>query len=475
MTFSIAKKLVTFILLSSTVITTVFTTISFYHDYLNELDALDKVFIQIEKSYLDSISNALWDLDEEQIHSQMRGILNINDILSVTIESSTDEPVIIKKETSSRAEEYSYSHRFDLNFKNTHIGSLNVVATKLHLYQRLINRAFYFFITQGIKTLLVSMIIFFGFQMLVTRHITEIVNYIKKFNESQTVSPKKPVLKKSSNEDEIDYLLDNIHIAFTKISDYNQAQVKTLQQKDHQLEEHIQKSYLSAKLASIGEMAGGIAHEINNPLAIIDGNISIVERMIDQEKPDKSNIRKRIKKIQQMVSRIASIITGLRYFSRDASGEDYELTSTTKIIDDTVSLCHERFKSRGVKLAINSKSQTDFFCRPIQISQVLLNLLNNAFDVIESEESPEITIETFEKDDKICFTVSDNGPGIPNEIQDKILEPFFTTKPVGSGTGLGLSISKGIIESHQGSFYLDTRSPQTTFVILIPKNLQKAS
>ena len=135
--------------------------------------------------------------------------------------------------------------------------------------------------------------------MLVTRHITEIVNYIKKFNESQTVSPTKPVLKKSSNEDEIDYLLENIHTAFTKISDYNQAQVETIQQKDHQLEEHIQKSYLSAKLASIGEMAGGIAHEINNPLAIIDGNISIVERMIDQDKPDKSNIRKRIKKIQQ--------------------------------------------------------------------------------------------------------------------------------------------------------------------------------
>lgn len=120
--------------------------------------------------------------------------------------------------------------------------------------------------------------------------------------------------------------------------------------------------------------------------------------------------------------------------------------------------------------------QTDFFFngRQAQIEQVLLNLLNNSFDAIQSTPDRWIHITARLENHRVLILVTDSGTGIPNDVQQKMLQPFFTTKEVGKGTGLGLSISKGIIEDHQGQLYYDPKNKNTCFVIDLPE-IKKAS
>ncbi|HEX4924120.1 MAG TPA: ATP-binding protein, partial [Bdellovibrionales bacterium] len=113
-------------------------------------------------------------------------------------------------------------------------------------------------------------------------------------------------------------------------------------------------------------------------------------------------------------------------------------------------------------------------CRPTQISQVLLNLLNNAHDAVAEQTEKWVKLDVRDLGDSVELSVTDSGAGIPPEIQEKIMQPFFTTKQIGEGTGLGLSISKGLVDSHHGQLRLDAKSKNTRFVVLLPKTQQPA-
>lgn len=111
----------------------------------------------------------------------------------------------------------------------------------------------------------------------------------------------------------------------------------------------------------------------------------------------------------------------------------------------------------------------EFYCRPVQISQVLLNLLNNSIDAVKSLDSKRIQIRFVVENEKIGFSISDSGAGIKKDHIPNLFTPFFTTKEIGIGTGLGLSIAKGIVDAHQGNIYFDTASTETCFVFLLPR------
>lgn len=229
----------------------------------------------------------------------------------------------------------------------------------------------------------------------------------------------------------------------------------------------------SSKMASLGEMAGGIAHEINNPLAIIQGNSARILKLF-QEGLAHSQLDEVIKcsdKIEKTTERIAKIIDGLKQFSRDGSYDPMEVTSIRKIINDTLPFCESKLANHKINLRINDFPESyTIDCRPVQISQVILNLISNAADAIQNKNEKWIQIFVTPLENQIFqISVTDCGSGIPVDIANKIMQPFFTTKGVGKGTGLGLSISKGIIESHNGRFYLDHDSAYTKFVIEIPK------
>jgi C4-dicarboxylate-specific signal transduction histidine kinase len=223
----------------------------------------------------------------------------------------------------------------------------------------------------------------------------------------------------------------------------------------------------SARMSALGELAGGIAHEINNPLNIIGGYATIIRKGI--EKGDSENPKVYLEKIENTVQRIAKIIKGMKNFSRDGSTDPFEITSSRILIEETLELCSERFKNNKVELQVSLESNADIVCRPVEISQVLLNIVNNAFQAVTKNEEKWVRVELIEEDKFVKYSIIDSGKGIPKEVVNKIFEPFYTTKEVGVGTGLGLSIAKGIIEVHKGEMYYDENCENTKFVIKLPK------
>lgn len=239
---------------------------------------------------------------------------------------------------------------------------------------------------------------------------------------------------------------------------------------ERQIEEAKAKLISAAKMAALGEMSGGIAHEINNPLTVIQARAFQLAQMVDMEKVDAVKVKQAAESISRTADKIARIIKSLRSFAREGTYDPFEVVPLKAMIEETLEFCRMRFYNHGVEIEVSPiDTDLEIECRLVQLEQVLLNLLNNSFDAIQHLDNKWIRISVKEHIDSVQIIVADSGHGIPDEIADQIMLPFFTTKEVGKGTGLGLSISAGILRSHKGSLTLLKEAPNTTFVVSLPK------
>ncbi|UYL08053.1 ATP-binding protein [Bdellovibrio sp. SKB1291214] len=245
--------------------------------------------------------------------------------------------------------------------------------------------------------------------------------------------------------------------------------IQQLENTQDELLDQKSRAEYSAKLASLGEMAGGIAHEINTPLNVILLSAEQQMDLLQDQDLDRQTMKASIEKVQSTTNRIATIVRGLRIFARDGAKDPIESIPVQTLIDNTLSLCYEKFKLANVDLRLPAPTNLILRCRPVQISQVMLNLLNNSFEAIQDLPEKWIAIDVKELADQIEIRITDSGHGIDADIQAEIFRPFYTTKEIGKGTGLGLSISRGLIEAHHGQLYVDVDHPNTSFVIRLPK------
>jgi C4-dicarboxylate-specific signal transduction histidine kinase len=234
-------------------------------------------------------------------------------------------------------------------------------------------------------------------------------------------------------------------------------------------EQEAQAQY-TAKLASLGEMAAGIAHEVNNPLTIILGSANIMKKIVEQDSIDKELLSKLADKMVETIGRISKTIKSLKTLSRDAEADPMTPVSVCKILDVSLDLCLQHFKKHNVDFKLeDSLLGIQVMGREVQLAQVFVNLLQNATDAVKESPVRWISVSCEDEGDFIEVLISDSGMGIPKEIRKKIMDPFFTTKDVNQGTGLGLSISKKIIENHGGELSLALDKPHTTFKVRLKK------
>ena len=465
---SIARRLILATLISSSVITTLFTSFAFYLDYTNEMDALEAAFTQVKNGYLESVAIAAWNLDEEQLEQQMQGILNFPDVTSVTLDTGSENFDRTLKKSGEHVNKYNEDREFPLVISdiNREVGTLSVSITQYYIYQRLIKKGALFFVTQGIKTFIVSFIMFLIFQNIISRHIFAIVTQIKakEVKDFSNENNRIYLNRDKHYEDELTYLVARLNEVF-RLAALN------LEEKDNVIEQQNKSVMQSTKMAAVGEMAGGIAHEINNPLAIIIGNTDRGLRAIDKDEINREQIQKILNKIRDMGYRISSVVKGLLYFSHESMEEPLAYARVSKIIDMAVDLCTEKYKSSGVKLDVKNIEDIEISCREVQISQVILNILNNAYDAVMEDKDPNerwVKVTAKNEGKFVQIQISNGGTVIPNEVAERIFDPFYTTKPVGKGTGLGLSISKGILEAHSGSLAVENAGGVTCFTICLP-------
>lgn len=229
----------------------------------------------------------------------------------------------------------------------------------------------------------------------------------------------------------------------------------------------------ASRMAILGEMTSGIAHEINNPLTVISGLADQIVRSISEEALEPRDVNTKISKIKQMTERVQKIVKGIKSHARDGGADPFHSNLVRDLINESLSLCVDNLKAHDIKIILDDVDPGIVLdCRGTQISQVILNLISNAKDAIKNQaEDRWIKVSARDTGNFIEFSLTDSGNGISPEIREKILQPFFTTKAVGEGTGLGLTITKNIIESHCGIFQIAEGTQNTTFVFSIPKGL----
>jgi C4-dicarboxylate-specific signal transduction histidine kinase len=243
-----------------------------------------------------------------------------------------------------------------------------------------------------------------------------------------------------------------------------------IQRREHELRDKHEQLIQAGKLATLGELATGVAHELNNPLNNIGLFLGNAIDLIELGRFDKPHILRELQNAMQQVRKAAEIISHLRTFGRVAPAT-HELVLINQIIERAVSLMSEQLRLRQTRIEVDlSPKSPTIMGNAIQLEQVLINLLTNARDAMAKSERKEIHISTRVCDDSVEVSLSDTGPGIPAGAEQRIFDPFFTTKDVGAGTGLGLSITYGIINDHQGNIQVINRPGEgATFVIQLPR------
>lgn len=226
----------------------------------------------------------------------------------------------------------------------------------------------------------------------------------------------------------------------------------------------------ASRLSAIGEMAAAITHEINNPLGVILGRTEMLMSMLEKNQLNPETLKKQVDTIEITGKRIEKIVRSMKTLAHQGlDNEPFQLSSLKEILNDSIELCSQRFANHSIELSVPKIDEDlQIECRSHQIVQVLVNLLNNAYDAVKQLEKPWVRIEIKAEPKLLQISIEDSGPGVPDAIRDKMFEPFFSTKRVQYGTGLGLSISKSLIINHRGELVYDANSAHTRFIIRLP-------
>jgi len=271
--------------------------------------------------------------------------------------------------------------------------------------------------------------------------------------------------------------LENSRKAMIHIMSDLKETTEEVQRREQELREKQEQLVQAGKLATLGELTTGVAHELNNPLnniGLFIGNaIDLIE--LGMADTDSARILQELHSAMQQVWKATEIISHLRTFGR-AAPVSHEPVEITRVIRQAISLMQEQLRLRQIEVQLDfPENGITVIGNAIQLEQVFINLLTNARDAMIDVPYKVITIVCAAEADSVDICFCDTGPGIPEGLEQRIFDPFFTTKEVGTGTGLGLSITYGIIKEHQGTIMVQNHEDGgALFSIQLPLNLDKS-
>lgn len=225
----------------------------------------------------------------------------------------------------------------------------------------------------------------------------------------------------------------------------------------------------ASKISALGEMAGGLAHEINNSLMVILGSTQQIQREMGKNEELNPDVENKFRQSTASIMKIKSVIEGLKQFSLQMGPQPKEDIALKEIVERTLSYTAELLKAHQTKFMIENIPEVKLHCHPFQLTQVLFNLIKNADDAIINTppEGRWVRLHFEKESEYVLIKVINGGAIVPEENVQKLFQPFFTTKDVGQGSGLSLSISKGIARDHKGDLYFE-KNNYTTFVLKLP-------
>jgi C4-dicarboxylate-specific signal transduction histidine kinase len=274
------------------------------------------------------------------------------------------------------------------------------------------------------------------------------------------------------------HILKDSHESNLRLGDSRKAMIhimgdlrettQEMERREQELRDKQEQLVQAGKLATLGELTTGVAHELNNPLNNIGLYIGNVIDRVHLGQLDTEQALADLEKAMDQVRKATEIISHLRTFGRAAT-ITVERVDMDDVIERALSLMHEQLRLRAIEVELDiSPDELVVLGNPIQLEQVFINLLTNARDALAEAPERRIRISSRLEGEQIQIVLADSGPGIPAEIQSRIFDPFFTTKEVGAGTGLGLSITYSIVKEHGGEITLAPAPKGARFEIVLP-------
>jgi two-component system NtrC family sensor kinase len=424
----------------------------------------------------------LWSFDKTQIEEVSNTFLNDNGFVSTTAIKVVDPKgkVLFYKSTISK-DNLPFENYANMPFTKTTVseikkngevlGSVYIAFTTssiMSMYKNFLGLILLFtFFILGIISICLNLF----FNKVLTTPFNQLLDHIKQIRNENYERKIYPFVSHEMQliSNAINYTSHLINKRNNDLKNYTENLEKMVDERTSELESQVIKNISVNRLVAVGEVASGIAHEINNPLTVINGQILKLKRQLKNSELD-AECEASINKISLMSERIVKIINGLKLISRDGHADPMVQFSIRTMIEEIVLLTEMKIKSMDIQFDVQIDPSIEFgHGREVQISQVLVNLVNNSVDAISTEKEKWIKIVVSDHFDSVQFSITDSGHGIAKDMKEKIMLPFFTTKQVGKGTGLGLSISKGIIKEHGGDLVCNDQCPNTQFAFTLSK------
>lgn len=420
----------------------------------------------------------LWNLDYDAISEVTNTWLQTRSgVAAIKVTDETGRPIIEKTKDNQKLETllkkpHTLLQKAKIIHEDLqHIGDIEVLFSNAERVEQ--NKITY------MKSLLFSLVFAFIVSLISNHFLTLFVHRpLKNLIEgTQSAHNSNYTIRVPENAaGEIGILAAEFNKTMNQIEDrdrrlykHNVALEEVIRERTVELDKQRATMINSSRLAALGEFSAGMSHEINNPLSVIIGKSSILRSIVSKGKiaPE---YEVHFIKIHEMCDRISKIIKNLRSYARDGSNDPFDFFEIDRFFADISELTRMKLDKRGVAFKfINNAKITRLYGKEIPLSQVIINLVNNSADATEnSEDIKWVELKIEEDGREVVIYVTDSGKGIPEDIQKNMLNPFFTTKPIGKGTGLGLSISATIVEEHGGKLIYNKDCANTQFIVRLP-------
>jgi len=506
----LSRRVFIYIFLCSAFLSVCSTILQLYVDFQGGVSALDKRFDNIELSFNQSISTSLWDFNESLVEQQIKGIYSLPDIRHVKITTSFGK-VYQVGDLSVKAKKVK---NYPIVFEGNTIGNMLISADYQDIYQHLWQKAGFIIISEFIKMFIVALCTFFIVHWLITRHLYRITLYSKAMC-GESIDTPLTLGNRSQRTDELDELVAaindmrltlkddiiqledaenalinlngdleiKVYERTSKLAESNQQ----LQQSLHDLTVAKDQLVQSEKMASLGQLVAGVAHEVNTPLGICVTSVSALKEKtseLNQALIDEKLTKKQLTSIlnlfveyeqiiERSLNKAVELIRGFKSVAVEYHTDPKIKINLAQHVNDIVNTVKTLFKQKKYTINIQVDKDLNLVTYPSAWNQILTNFLTNShIHGFENRIDGEISIEFQANEESLVLIYQDNGKGLDAKVKDKIFDPFVTTKRGFGGSGLGMNIVYNLVNTKLGgSIKIVASDHGCCFVVKVP--LQK--
>jgi signal transduction histidine kinase len=504
----LGQRLLIYILISSSILSLIAIGVQLYSDYRRDLDDLERRFENIQSSYVAPLAKSLWDFNEALLEVQIQGIVKLPDIRFAKITSELGKIYQAGDEHISAEKSMSIPIFYD----NNQIGSLEVFADYQDIYTRLKERAGFIIITQLILVFLVTFLIIFIVHKVITRHIFQIIDYYR--YSGSDLSKALRLVDRPKKKDELDFLVESINRTRIKLQQDIQRreeaenalinlsadlEIKVFERTEKLVESNkkLQQSLddlmmakdqlvQAEKMASLGQLVAGVAHEVNTPLGICVTSISALEETVEQvkngltsktlTKEQLTHYLELLAEYQRIIARsINKAVELIRSFKSVAVEQHSDIEveiNLAEYVHNVVRTVRTMFKGKNYHINVKVDESLRLVTFPSAWNQILTNfMVNSHIHGFDGRRDGTINIIFSEHNGELILTYCDDGKGIDETVQAKIFDPFVTTKRGQGGSGLGLNIVFNLVNAKLGgSIKLLNQVQGCCFEVRVPIN-----